>query len=51
MGKVYLAEQKPLGRLVALKIMTLVDGARNEEFRQRFMFEASISAQLNPATS
>ena len=50
MGKVYLAEQTPLGRPVALKIMgPHVEGARNEEFRKRFMLEASTCAQLNHA--
>ena len=48
MGKVYLAEQTPLGRPVALKIMGLSsDGSRSEELRQRFILEASTCAQLN----
>ncbi len=50
MGKVYLAEQTPLGRPVALKIMgSHIEGARNDEFRKRFMLEASTCAQLNHA--
>ncbi|MBX2812712.1 MAG: serine/threonine protein kinase [Myxococcales bacterium] len=50
MGTVYLAEQTPLGRPVAIKIMLPVlpqERERSEEFRQRFLLEASTSANLS----
>ena len=49
MGKVYLAEQTPLGRPIALKVMSGIgdNNGRTEEFRRRFLLEASTCAQLN----
>jgi predicted ATPase/predicted Ser/Thr protein kinase len=48
MGSVYLAEQEPLGRRVALKV--LVDKlAADPTSRERFLREARSSAQLNHA--
>ncbi|MEZ4323050.1 MAG: serine/threonine-protein kinase [Myxococcota bacterium] len=44
MGKVYLAEQQPLGRRVALKTLDLLDP--RGEFQQRFFNEASIASRL-----
>jgi serine/threonine-protein kinase len=47
MGAVYKAEQAPLGRLVALKVLApRGDDAGNTEFRRRFLLEASTSAKL-----
>lgn len=45
MGKVYQALQKPLDRVVALKILDVTDG--DGEFRRRFFMEASLCARLN----
>lgn len=46
MGRIYLAEQQPLGRPVVLKVLD--DRARegSEEFEQRFLLEASTYARL-----
>lgn len=44
MGKIYRAEQQPLGRAVALKTLDLLDP--NGEFRERFFNEASIASKL-----
>jgi serine/threonine protein kinase len=44
MGKIYRAEQHPLGRVVALKVLTEADG--DEEFKARFFREASVCARL-----
>jgi eukaryotic-like serine/threonine-protein kinase len=48
MGKVYKAEQAPLGRACAVKVLTPPEnGATSEdEFRKRFFLEASIGAKL-----
>jgi serine/threonine-protein kinase len=47
MGKVYLAEQAPLGRACALKVLN-PDYARGQdpEFHKRFFLEASIASKL-----
>lgn len=47
MGRVYRAMQEPLGRTVAIKILTLDPrDAAADAFRQRFFREASICARL-----
>jgi serine/threonine protein kinase len=48
MGQVYKALQLPLGRTVALKVMNLSRLAlgQPEEFRKRFLLEASLCAKL-----
>jgi eukaryotic-like serine/threonine-protein kinase len=47
MGKVYRAEQQPLGRLVALKVLTPnYSGDSDPEFHKRFFLEASIASKL-----
>lgn len=43
---VYRAEQLPLGREVALKVLRL-EGTTDETFRQRFFLEASLTSQIN----
>lgn len=45
MGWVYLAEQQPLGRLVAIKLLSA--DLKTESFRQRFFLEASVAARLS----
>ncbi|WP_394824581.1 protein kinase domain-containing protein [Pendulispora albinea] len=48
MGKVYRAEQAPLGRVCALKILSpRYDGEDDPEFRRRFFLEASTAAKLS----
>lgn len=47
MGKVYRAEQSPLGREVALKVLNPnYSGDQDPEFHKRFFLEASICAKL-----
>ncbi len=47
MGKVYRAEQAPLGRQIALKILNPnYQGDHDPEFHKRFYLEASICAKL-----
>jgi len=48
MGKVYRAEQAPLGRLVALKVLSPnYNGESDPEFHKRFFLEASIASKLH----
>ncbi|MEZ4393225.1 MAG: serine/threonine-protein kinase [Polyangiales bacterium] len=52
MGKVYRAEQSPLGRLIALKVLNPnYSGENDPEFHKRFFFEASIVARLSHANT
>ncbi|WP_437792429.1 protein kinase domain-containing protein [Sorangium sp. So ce693] len=47
MGKVYRAEQAPLGRICALKVLSpKYEGDHDPEFHRRFFLEASIAAKL-----
>ncbi|MDH5672918.1 MAG: serine/threonine protein kinase [Myxococcales bacterium] len=46
MGKVYEAEQLPLGRSIALKVMAAEDTGSNTNFQQRFFQEAAVLATL-----
>jgi serine/threonine protein kinase len=45
MGKIYKAEQQPLGRIVALKTLDVHD--TTGEFKKRFFLEASVCAKLS----
>ncbi|WP_437775382.1 serine/threonine protein kinase [Sorangium sp. So ce1097] len=48
MGKVYRAEQAPLGRICALKVLSpKYDGDHDPEFHRRFFLEASTAAKLS----
>jgi serine/threonine protein kinase len=48
MGKIYKAEQLSLGRIVALKLLSMPDKTTNlAEFRERFYREASLCARLS----
>jgi serine/threonine-protein kinase len=52
MGKVYKAEQTPLGRLCALKVLSpKYEGDRDPEFHKRFFLEASTAAKLSHANT
>ena len=47
MGKVYKAEQTPLGRVCALKVLSpKYDGDRDPEFHRRFVLEAETASKL-----
>ncbi len=46
MGRVYKAEQAPLGRICAIKVVNAGFGAVDPEFHRRFFLEASISSKL-----
>ncbi len=48
MGKVYLAEQSPLGRLCAIKVLNpAYNGTAEAEFHKRFFLEASVTSRLS----
>jgi serine/threonine-protein kinase len=47
MGKVYRAEQAPLGRVCAVKVLNpSYSGSQDPEFHKRFFLEASIASKL-----
>lgn len=47
MGRVYRAEQSPLGRIVALKVLhPTYSGEEDPEFSRRFTLEASVVSRL-----
>src|SRR5689334_12518083 len=49
MGRIYKAEQLPLGRIVALKVLVPAERGGDEEagFRRRFEREAAVCSRLN----
>ncbi|MCA9621407.1 MAG: serine/threonine protein kinase, partial [Myxococcales bacterium] len=52
MGKVYHAEQEPLGRACAVKILNpKYDGEDDPEFQRRFFLEASTASKLTHANT
>jgi len=52
MGRVYRAEQAPLGRVCALKVLTPVyQGENDPEFHKRFFLEASIASKITHPNS
>jgi len=52
MGRVYRAEQSPLGRVCALKILTTTyEGEHDPEFHKRFFLEASIASKITHPNS
>ena len=47
MGKVYRAEQSPLGRVCAIKVLNPnYAGEQDPEFHKRFFLEASVASKL-----
>ena len=46
MGKVYRAEQAPLGRVCAVKVLSPRGDGSQADFEQRFFFEASVCSRL-----
>ena len=46
MGKIFLAEQQPLQRKVALKVLSLRSTDNDAEFRSRFFLEAATLGRL-----
>jgi serine/threonine-protein kinase len=52
MGRIYRAIQRPLGRLVALKVLNPhFDAAGDPNFEERFFLEASMTARLRHANT
>jgi serine/threonine-protein kinase len=53
MGRIYQAEQEPLGRVVALKVLDsrYVQSDQDPEFQKRFLLEASTCARLTHPNS
>ena len=52
MGKVYRAEQSPLGRICAVKVLNpRYDGEEDPEFQKRFFLEAATAAKLSHANT
>src|SRR5262245_40731274 len=47
MGRIYKAEQLPLGRLVAVKVLSVREGEADSSFERRFFLEASLCAKLS----
>src|SRR5215813_8151518 len=52
MSRVYRAEQAPLGRPCAIKVLTpKFEGQHDEEFQKRFFLEASTASKLTHANT